>query len=221
MEIGTKIYLIQKQKKMGELVNVQWRCRLIDREDESTLLVDYPINEKTEKQSLLIDGSKYVVAYLGKDGALYQFETEIIGRKRENVPMLRLKDPGMGAYRRIQRRDYVRVEATIDIDIHPVNEQEKSFKAISTDVSGGGCQIVLPPNVEMPEQGKEYELTFYLPMQSGDTVIRTKGLVVRSINLTMDKKRASFKFIEMSEGERQKMIKYCFERQLALKRVRQ
>lgn len=222
LEIGTKIYLVHKSNDEEGDKKEQLRCRFVDREDDESILVDYPINEVTEKQQLfLLEGERFLATFIGKDGAVYEFDTEIIARKRTNVPMLQLEDPGKEHYRRIQRRDYVRVEAVLDVVVHPLHREKVPFQTVLVDISGGGCKIVWPKEKDV-SLGENYRLELVLPLKPKEERIEIIGEVVRvnAPQTDSDKKRVSFKFIEISEGDRQKIIKFCFDRQLVMRKTK-
>lgn len=220
IEIGTKMFLIEKKDDQEGGVRLRLRSKLIDRENDSVLLVDYPINEQTEKQSLLFDGTEWIASFIGRDGAMYTFSTEIIGRIRTNIPMLRLRDPGKEKYIRIQRRDYVRVKTAIHGELFSVDGDADPFKTIILDISGGGCKLVIPPGITISSE-EEWKLQFELPLQSEKRIqIETTCAAVRLYEATDDGKRqASFKFLDLEERKRQGIVQYCFERQLKLRQM--
>ncbi|MGO4888143.1 flagellar brake protein [Anaerobacillus sp. MEB173] len=196
----------------------RFRCRLVDRINEK-LLVDYPINEKTKKIGFFNNGTKFKAWFISKDRSIYLFETEVEGRRHDNIPMLILKDPGSSTYRRIQRRQYVRVKTSIDVAVHPKNDEFSPFTTITIDISGGGLAIVLPANRQLYPNSAIY-CWLVLHTQSGEIhYIHSECKVIRVYkDKSGDMERASLQFVTISEQDRQTVIRYCFERQLQLKR---
>ncbi|NEU31114.1 pilus assembly protein PilZ [bacterium LRH843] len=220
IDIGSFVFLELKEKKNEDEMNNRFRCKLANRSD-AVFEIDYPINLHTNKPSYFLDGTEFHASFIGRDGAMYTFDTEIIGRKKNNIPLLILKDPGKKEYIRIQRRDYVRVETMVDVALHPENEEFIPFTTVSVDLSGGGCAVKVPQGVTFPDEGK-LKLWLVLPIQSGElSYATTTCKIVRVGDDYLDnKRRASLQFIDMDEYEQQKVIRYCFEKQRQLHRNR-
>ncbi|WP_017728058.1 flagellar brake protein [Halalkalibacterium ligniniphilum] len=219
IEIGSTIFLELNDKSEGENKVLRFRCRLVDRED-GTLMIDYPINQETKKPGFFYDGTQFRVWFIGKDDVMYAFDTEILGRKKSDIPMLILNDPGNENYIRIQRRNYVRVEATADVAVHPIDGASFTpFRTVTLDLSGGGAAIVIPVGVKMPHEGK-VNCWFALHLQSGETAfVQALCKIIRIFRPRPEaRERASLQFEEIEPASQQKMIRYCFERQLQLKR---
>lgn len=111
VEMGTTIVLELKDKNTNQQKK-KYRCRLVDYID-SHLVVDYPIDIETKKQSYFLDGTEFKASFVGKDEAVYMLHTKIVSRKKLKVPVLLLEDPGKETYKRIQRRNYVRIETAL------------------------------------------------------------------------------------------------------------
>ncbi|MFC0559859.1 flagellar brake protein [Halalkalibacter alkalisediminis] len=216
--IGTTISLELEEMKEFEKKKTRFRCRLVDRTD-SIYVIDYPINEETNKPSFFFDGTEFRASFIADDDAVYAFDTEIIGRRKGNIPVLLLKNPGKEKYLRIQRRNYVRVETTVDAAIYPIEKGFSPFRTVTLDLSGGGCSIVIPQDQTLPEVG-ELNLWLVLHMQSGDIAyVKAYCKIVRVYQPRPDARlRASLQFLNVDERDQQKIIRFCFERQLALRR---
>lgn len=132
------------------------------------IYIDYPVNKKTGKTVYLINGMQFKASFVGKDESLYLFDTEVTGKVREPIPMLVLSYPRDGKLVRIQRRQYVRVEANVDIAIHPLHGELLPFATITTDISAGGAAIVLPERAAALLPGTVVEAWLVLHMKSGD-----------------------------------------------------
>ncbi|WP_235849072.1 MULTISPECIES: flagellar brake protein [Bacillaceae] len=181
------------------------------------IFIDYPIDEETLKTRSFIEGDKFKVWFLGKDEAVYSFKTEVIGKVERKFPMLILKDPGKDEYKRIQRRQYVRIDTFIDVAIQPIEQIFQPFTSTSIDISAGGMAVSLPDNHPMTEKD-EVVLWFPLNLQSSDMIyIKVKAKLVRII-LSEGRLKGSFQFIELDEKMRQKIVRYCFEKQLSLRK---
>lgn len=216
LNIGDTIYLELEEDK--EEVIQRFKCRLVDRVREF-LFIDYPINDKTKKVGFFHDGTQFRASFIGKDQAVYLFHTQLVGRQKGRIPMLVLRDPGKEKYNRIQRRQHVRVDATIDVAVHPKNEEFSPFVSATADISGGGIALLLPRNHNLPV-GKEVNCWLSLHMQTGEIkYIYATCFVIRIISSKdSPREKASIQFNEIKEADRQTIIRYCFERQLYLRK---
>ncbi len=196
----------------------RFKCRLVDRVKEF-LFIDYPINEKTKRVGFFHDGTQFNASFIGRDQVVYLFQTELLARKKGNIPMLVLKDPGKESYIRIQRRHYVRVNVSIDVAVHPLKVPFSPFASVTADLSGGGIALILPNNQYLPV-GKQVQCWLSLHMQSGEIkYIKTTCHVIRIISeKNSPREKACMQFVEINEGDRQTIIRYCFERQLYLRK---
>lgn len=196
----------------------RYKCRIVDRTNQ-TISIDYPINEKTKKQGIFPNGTKFRACFIGMDHAIYEFETEIIQHLRRQIPMLLLKDPGKEKYTRIQRRQHVRVETSLDVAIHSVDHDFEPFVAVTADISGGGMAVILP-NRHPLKENQEIDCWICVQMQSADiNYIHTKSRIVR-IKQPKGHPRevASIQFLDISQQDQQLLVRYCFERQLFLRK---
>lgn len=216
LNIGDTIYLELEDDSDEE--KPRFKCRLVDRVRDF-LFVDYPINENTKKVGFFHDDTQFRASFIGQDQVVYLFSTELRGRQKGRIPMLILKDPGKDKYIRIQRRQYVRVDVAIDVAVHPKNSEFTPFITVTADISGGGLALILPNNHNLPV-GKEIKCWLCLHMQTGDIkYIQVSCNVIRIISSKdSSREKASLQFIEISEHDRQTIIRYCFERQLYLRR---
>ncbi|MFV8828395.1 flagellar brake protein [Alkalihalobacterium sp. APHAB7] len=220
IEIGTTIHLEPKNDLEGlEDQQNLFKCRLVDK-GENILIVDHPMNESTGKLGFFYEGFQFNAWYVGKDQAIYSFETALQGRKRGNIPMFVLSDPGVASYIRTQRRNYVRINTSIDVAVHPKNVSFDPFTAVTMDISGGGAAVTLPPGKTLPSSGL-VQCWFVLHMQSGEiNYVPTVCEIVRIFKTTPESNdRVSLQFVEVKDQDRQKVIRFCFEKQLAMKRT--
>lgn len=217
IETGTTIVLELKNDNTNEQ-NKTYRCRVVDYIN-SQLVVDYPIDVETNKQSYFLEGTEFNASFVGKDEAVYVLNTEIVGRSTRNVPVLLLKDPGKETYIRIQRRNYVRVETAIDVAIYPMDHSYPPFRTVTWDISGGGCAVIVPEEQPFPTEG-EVKIWLSIHLQSGEICyFHTISKIIRVIPSkgTLNK-RVSLEFISLTKEERQLVVRYCFEKQLEQRR---
>ena len=109
----------------------------------------------------------------------------------------------------VQRRDYFRVEAYAPLTITTREETPRTLETNSIDLSAGGMLIADP--VEIPA---ETVIDIQIKLDPG-TPLRAVGRVIRN---TGDKKTA-VQMVEISQSDRQQLMRYITERQRAALRV--
>ncbi|MFD2617659.1 flagellar brake protein [Terrilactibacillus laevilacticus] len=196
----------------------KFRCRITQVELDKGIYIDFPVNIKTRKTEFIPIGTQ-IHAYYNNNQKVVRFPTFILERKRSKIPMMRLQYPNREEIQSIQRRNYVRVQASVDVAIHFKQQDKEPFTTLSSDIGGGGILINLPAHHELIEE-EMVDVWVSLPMQSGQFhYLQFTGRVVRLFN---DKKtgsdKASIEFKETTEKHREPIIRYCYEQQLQERR---
>ncbi|GGM22756.1 hypothetical protein GCM10011351_05730 [Paraliobacillus quinghaiensis] len=214
IKIGTTLTLVSENEK-SELIH--YRCKVVEL-DHSVLYIDYPINEQSGRTDIFPEGTIFQANFVGEDQSVYQFQTEIKGKKMGQIPML-LLDYSKNDMTRIQRREYVRVTTALDIAMHDPNHMYQAITTLTYDISGGGLSIVFPHDYNV-KPGDEVEVWLVLPMDSGKTEYVTAYAEAIRIFQKKDANKAllSMKFTKIAEKDRQQIIRYCFEVQLKIRR---
>ncbi|WP_077618623.1 flagellar brake protein [Bacillus sinesaloumensis] len=213
--------------KIGDMINLEptinsndekYRCRVVERIDNK-IYIDYPVNDKTGKTVFLLNGAQLKAFVSGDSTSAYFFDTVVLGRVKQNIPMIVLSFPGEDRMYKIQRRQYVRVETPVDVAIHSLNGEFLPFVSITHDISAGGASIILPFSKQLIP-GTEINTHFVLPALSEDyQYVTFRCEVIRIVKgKNGEKNKASIKFIDITEKERRQLIKFCFERQLLMKK---
>jgi c-di-GMP-binding flagellar brake protein YcgR len=214
INIGDTIILEPKHSSEDE----KYRCKLVEKNGEQ-LYIDYPVSMKTAKTVFLLDGTQLKGSFVGKDNTVYLFETEVQGRVKQKIPMITLSYPGKDQLVRVQRRQYVRVDTSVDVAVHSAKGEFSPFVTVTSDISAGGAALILPLNSEL-KSGTIIDCWVVLPMQSGDYhYIMLRSRVIRVLpGQNGDRSKMPIEFINITESERQLLIRFSFERQLNLKR---
>jgi c-di-GMP-binding flagellar brake protein YcgR len=215
IKIGVPLTLEPKYSEQME----KYKCKVAEMED-GKIYIDYPIDMSTNRTAFLLDGTQLKASFVGEDEAVYAFETEVLGRTRRNVPLLILSYPGDNQLLRIQRRQFVRVDAITDVAVHPLNEEFTPFTTVTSDMSAGGAAIVLPHHETGLKHGMTIEIWLVLHMRSGDYhYLRFPARVIRIFEENVPK--ASLQFLEVSDVDRLTLIRYSFEKQLETRKKEQ
>jgi c-di-GMP-binding flagellar brake protein YcgR len=214
IQIGDIITLELKNSDQLE----KYKCRLVDRK-ENEFYIDYPLSLDTNKTVFLLDGTQLNASFVGPDGtSVFLFETEIKGRIRKNIPMLILSFPGNENLIKIQRRQYVRIETAVDIAIHPLDFEFPSFTAISDDISAGGTSFLIPIESGV-KQGMNVQIWIVLVVQNGEYhYMKLQGKIARIIEFNETRNKVSLQFVDITSQERQLLLRFCFDRQLEIRR---
>ncbi|HWL22455.1 MAG TPA: flagellar brake domain-containing protein [Ureibacillus sp.] len=187
----------------------RFHCKVVEH-TERVIFIDYPVNSLTNKTAYLIDGSQFRVTFVQGENNSYAFNTEVIGRKMNNIPMIMLLLPPDDEIFKIQRREFVRVKTPVDV---AVEFDHQYFQFVTIDISAGGLALKVESNVPFRE-GDVIKLTVVLPFTNGDIhYVQTKAFVVRI--LEKDGTRlASIQFVDTEDTDKQHILRFCFERQL-------
>ncbi|MEH7236878.1 flagellar brake protein [Bacillus sp. JJ1562] len=213
--------------KIGDMINLEptinpngekYRCRVVEKM-ENKLYIDYPVDNKTGKTVFLLNGTQLKAYVVADSTSAYFFDTMVLGRVKQNIPMIVLSLPGEDSMYKIQRREYVRVETPVDVALHSLDGEFQPFISITRDISAGGASIILPTSKTLIP-GIDILTHFVLPTLSDDyKYVTFRSDVIRIVDgKNGERNRASIKFVDVNESDRQLLIKFCFERQLLLKK---
>ncbi|MFE8695635.1 flagellar brake protein [Cytobacillus sp. FJAT-53684] len=195
----------------------QYKCKIVERSGDK-LFIDYPISLETKKTVFLLDGTQLKGNFVSDDGSVYLFECEVLRRVKQKIPMIVLSYPGNEHLVRIQRRQFVRVETSVDVAIHPIDAEFPPIISVTEDISAGGAAIISPYHSHLKPNMVIYNW-FVLPMQNGEIhYLKLKGKIVRILERKDSKPVISIQFVETSYSDRQLLLRFCFDRQLAYKK---
>lgn len=209
LKIGTSLILEPTYTERVE----KFRCRVVEMK-ENVLYIDYPINEMTKKTAFLVDGAQFRVTFSNEAKQSFVFNTEVLGRKGGNVPMIMLSCPPFEEFIKIQRREYVRVETPVDVAI----EYEGNFhQFVAEDISAGGTAVILRSSVVF-EDDANVKLMIVLPFVNGDVrYVQTEAKIVRIFERD-ELQIATVRFTDTDDIDKQHIVRFCFERQLMIRK---
>lgn len=209
LAIGTVLTIEKDYTEESE----KFKSRVVDIEDEDHFMMDYPINIATGKTAFFIDGTQLLVTFVDDYKMSYAFRTEVHSRVNRTIPMLKLKYPGDKQLIKIQRREFVRVDTSLDVALLA---ESTSLQLVSMDVSAGGMAVNMKDH-DYFNPNDEVKLLIVLFFSKTEIkYVSCKARVVR--NWESQKRRlTSFTFDEVDDKDRQHIIRYCFERQLELR----
>jgi c-di-GMP-binding flagellar brake protein YcgR len=209
LKIGTMLILEPTYTERVE----KFRCRVVEITD-NVVYIDYPVNTITKKTAYLMDGAQFRVTFTTELKQSMAFNTQVVGRKGGNIPMIMLSLPSKEEWIKIQRREYVRVETSADVAIE-LGGRYRQY--VTSDISAGGILVKLRGAVNFVE-GDRVNLLLVLPFSNGDIrYVQTEGAVVRLFERDQGE-YASIQFTDTDEVDKQYIVRFCFERQLQFRK---
>ena len=201
------------RKRKVELSDIYF-SQLMDFDDDS-LYISLP-----QRQGSLMPsfgkGTEITIRFPLKD-AIYTGITEII--KWEKSPQsLSVTRPRRVT--RIQRRNFVRVEAELPLTLIIPQQDEKKLviKSVTTDISGGGLLVFLSQFLQL---FTELDVELEIPTGSAKPVIlKIQAQVCRNTKIRDDFYQIGLSFLDIEESDRDKIVKYIFKRMRELKQTR-
>jgi len=213
-KVNTFLYL-QVASSDEEEAKAVYKSRIADVQDD-TLYIEVPLEEQTGRFKRLFPGDELSAYYLTEGGVKHYFNTHVLGFRGDVIQLVAVRRPDPESIRKMQRRSFLRVPAALELAVKLANQVR--FLAYTDDIGGGGISFVTDPEREL-NAGDVMECWLLLPYKNG-TIEHAffKPEVVRVKKLESGRNRVMAKFIEITDSERQKIIRYCFERQLEFRK---
>ncbi|OMF96324.1 glycosyl transferase [Paenibacillus sp. FSL R7-0337] len=189
---------------------IQYRARIADMEDES-ILIEIPMQESNGRLKKLFVGDELSVYFLTEGGIKNYFNTHVLGFKEDVIRMVRLRKPDAESIFKIQRRSFFRVNAELELAVK--DALGSRFLVRTEDIGGGGTSFLSDAKITL---GVADKLACWLLVsyRNGSTEhVNFEGEIVRIKVLETGRNLVMVKFSAISDAERQKIIRYCFERQ--------
>lgn len=208
--------------KVNELVYIQvasadkneadkeCKSRIADEQDEF-FLIEVPIEIGSGRMKRLFVGDELSVYFLTDNGVKNYFNTYVTGFADDVVQLIRIRKPDPESITKVQRRHFLRVVAELEIAVKL--KDGSRFVATTDDVGGGGVSFLCDGKNKIIV-GDQLYCWLLIPYKNG-TIEHApfEAEVVRVKNLETGRNLVMLKFISISDMERQKIIRYCFERQ--------
>jgi c-di-GMP-binding flagellar brake protein YcgR len=193
----------------------KFRCKVADIE-ENRIYIDYPIDIRTNRTVFLLNSQSLDIIFIDEKQNAYKFRTQVVGRIKKEIPLVILELPEEDKIEKIQRRQFVRVETAVDTALH-FRESNMHIPTVTTDLSAGGCAVLLPLD-SIPNDQEEGEGIFVFPMSSGEYHYLQLGFKVIRTWEEAGSRKVSLQFKQLQEKEQQLLIRFCFIRQLHLRK---
>lgn len=188
-----------------------FKSKVIARED-TKLLIDYPVNIETKRTAFLMDETMIEASFTteGANKQTYMFTSTVLGRVKDQVPLLVIHYPGDKQLQKLQRRAFVRVDALLDIALkHPTG----NYPVVTKDISAGGLAFYLPKNLQL-EAEERIPMIIVLPVNDQENeYVNVEARVVRT-----EDGIGFMEYTDITSIQRQQLVQFCFRRQLKMKR---
>lgn len=211
LKIGTNIIL----ESISSEITERFRCKIVEQKN-NVIYIDYPISVNTNKTSFLLEGGQYRASFVDESKVAHAFKTEVLGRVKSNIPMIILSFPSDDEIIKIQRREFVRVVTPVDV---AVEFDHQFYQFVTEDISAGGLALIINQPVRFKEND-ELKLTIVLPFTNsndGIKYVHTTAQVVRFIEKDQ-RVIVPLQFTNTDDVDRQNVVRFCFERQLQIRK---
>ncbi|MEB3102800.1 flagellar brake protein [Ferviditalea candida] len=209
------ILFIQVNSVDEEEAQKEFKSRIADIRDE-VMSIEIPIEVRTGRLKKLYTGDQLSIYYMSEGGVKNYFNTQVEGFKRDVISLVLIRKPKPEAITKVQRRTFLRVPAELEISVKLADHHQ--FLAITEDVGGGGISM-LCDGKEPIMQKDAVSCWLLIPYRNGTVDhVPFKAEVVRTKELDTGRRLVMLGFTEISDADRQKVIRYCFERQLELRK---
>ncbi|AEP87141.1 flagellar brake protein [Bacillus spizizenii] len=184
--------------------------------ENNELLIAYPVDVVTGRTVILHNDMEVTVEFVGKDEVPYRFTSRIKGKVKEKLQMICLEMPPSEKMKRIQRRQYVRTDAVLDVLIQPPNKEE--FCTLSYNISAGGIAVILAEGRSL-QSGESLRLIISLSEEENTRQIETEAVVRRIFDdLKSGKRKMTLEYTGIAASDQQFLLQYCIRRQLNKRR---
>ncbi|GFN30619.1 flagellar brake protein [Paenibacillus xylaniclasticus] len=187
------------------------KSRIADDRGEE-LYMEWPYHEGTGRVRRLSFGDEISAYYITEDGVKHFFNSYVTGFIEDNIRLVRIQKPDPQSITRTQRRHFLRVNTMLEAAVlTPLGDR---FNALTEDVGGGGISFTSDVSISLAI-GQTLECWLLVPYKNGSLEHAFfKGEIVRIVEHSTSRNHVMLKFVDISDYERQKIIRYCFERQL-------
>ncbi|RXZ76887.1 glycosyl transferase [Paenibacillaceae bacterium] len=209
-KVNQYVYM-QVASSFEEEAAVEYRSR-ISEVKEQHILIEIPMNESTGKLKKLYLGDELSIYFITDGGVKNYFYSHVLGFQEDVIRLVSIQRPDPEQITKIQRRNFLRVSAELELAVKASNRMQ--FIAHTDDIGGGGVSYIAEGrwNVKV---GDKLACWLLVPYKNGTLDhAQFESEVVRVNPLQTGRTQVMSKFVAISDGERQKIIRYCFERQL-------
>ncbi len=200
--VGTKAKI---KYKVSPLRTVEFECKVV-REEYDRLAITFPQDMHDFAQYFLEGQTLEIVLYTSR--GVRVLESLIIDSPLVGEFVIEYYDDATS----VQRRQFVRADLNAEIMLYQTEKGQKNFKTRTINIGGGGIRFKTD---QILEKSSKWKFSVYLP--NIDFPIRGEGEIIHMFK-KQDPMASVLKFSSISEPDRNRIIKKCFE--LESKRIK-
>ncbi|OPJ57108.1 flagellar brake protein [Alkalithermobacter paradoxus] len=153
-------------------------------------------------------GSKITIYYTIESSGVFKFSAEVIDRKKGDISYLHIKR--ISEIKKIQRRDYFRLEISIPIELYDLGDNLIS-KGYTKDISGGGISAILDRKIQN-------NIYVYCKIDIDNKKYKLHSKIVRSgiYEKNTDLFEIGISFEKIDNKERNNIVGFIFKEQRKL-----
>nr|WP_308422678.1 flagellar brake domain-containing protein [Paenibacillus abyssi] len=209
-----QILYIQVASSDEEEAKIEYKSRIAD-VGENDILIEIPINEQTGRFKKLFLGDELSTFFITEGGMKNYFNTHVVGFKEDVIKLISIQKPDPDQVTKVQRRSFFRVNA--DLELAVTLSGQIKFLAVTDNIGGGGVSFIADGKYTI-KSGDLLDCWLLLTYKNGSIDhVNFKCEIVRVKPLETGRNQVMCKFSDISDTERQKIIRFCFERQLDYK----
>lgn len=202
---------IQTVNELPETPSLTLRSRVADI-DAGNIYIEIPLDEKSRRYYRAQVGETMQLYFFTAEGVKHLFTSQVTGFRKDTVNLVSIRKPNLDEISKDQRRSFLRVEANLELAVR-LSDRLK-FVAITEDVGGGGVSFVCDRKWPIV-QNTILDCWLLLTYKGGSIAhANFQGEVVRVLPAESDRHLIMMRFKEIADSDQQKVIRYCFERQL-------
>lgn len=208
-KINEHLYIQVASSDTAE-AEIEYKSRIADIEDNA-FLIEIPMQVNNGRLKKLFMGDELSVYFITEGGIKNYFNTHVVGFKEDVIRMVRVRKPEVESIFKIQRRSFLRVSSELELAVK--DALGSRFLVRTDDIGGGGTSFISDAKVKLAVSDK-LSCWLLLPYRNGSMEhANFEGEIVRMKQLENGRNLVMLKFSSISDAERQKIIRYCFERQ--------
>lgn len=210
-----QVLFLQVNSIDEEEAKQEYKSRISDITD-TYMMMEVPISDKSGRLKRLYVGDELSIYFLTEGGIKNYFTTTVLGFREDVIRLVLIKKPEPEAITKVQRRSFLRVPAELELAVK-LTEQVQ-FVALTDDVGGGGISMLCDGNIPIKDKD-QLSCWLLLPFKSGKVDhVPFKSEVVRVKPLESGRQQVMMRFAEIPDKDREKVIRFCFERQLEFRK---
>lgn len=205
--VNDMLYILPSSSKD----RAQYKARVSELDDDC-LWIEIPIQENTGMYGLFAPGEMLEITFHAQDGMNCLFVSKVIGKRKEGIQMLSIVKPHPNQITKMQRRSFLRVDSALEVAVR--TEKRDRFVVHTEDISGGSASLIVEHKWGLQAEDL-VECWFVIPLRNDELdYVPFKGKVLRVQERNDKYALVIVLFTEIHEHAQQKIVRYCFERQL-------